>query len=165
MRGLVCIVYLFKSHPRAALEMCVSVIVPNSAQMSGVGYGQYGVCVTCVASAPVYACVVLARCFPPVVWDTGPPGALWETETGAEDLLERDRERERPKIRELVKYHQERYCCMLLIESLKIWSEIWKDEFCKVVSPFVFMTWCFFHRFTSRRESGENSRQVTYRQI
>lgn len=37
------------------------------------------VCFTCAASAPVYVCVVLGYCSPPVVEDTGPPGAPWET--------------------------------------------------------------------------------------
>lgn len=49
---------------------------------------------TCAASAPVYVCVVLVYCSPPVVEDTGPQGAPWETETSAEDLLKRDRETE-----------------------------------------------------------------------
>lgn len=54
-------------------------------------------CVTCVASAPVYGCVVSAHCFPLAVGDTGPPGALWETETGAEDLLNGEAETERQR--------------------------------------------------------------------
>ena len=52
-------------------------------------------CVTCAASVPVYACVASAHCSPPAAADTGPPGALWETETGVEGLRARERERER----------------------------------------------------------------------
>lgn len=51
-------------------------------------------CVTCVASAPVYGCVVSAHCFPLAVGGTGPPGALWESETGAEDPLNRETDRQ-----------------------------------------------------------------------
>lgn len=63
-------------------------------------------CVTFVASAPVYVCVASAHCSPPAVGDTGPQGALWETETGAEDLLER--EREAAKNTETIAYISER---------------------------------------------------------
>lgn len=84
--------------------------------------------VTCGASAPVYVCVVLGYCSPPVVEDTGPPGAPWETETSAEDLLNRDRD----------------FLCMVDSLTADIYSDFhlkfFQVVFCKVVLPFVFMT-------------------------
>lgn len=53
------------------------------------------VCVTCVVSGPGCVCVVLAHCSPPAVGGTGPPGALWEIEKGAEGLLDREMETQR----------------------------------------------------------------------
>ena len=101
--------------------------MPSLTRMSGVRVCMNVsvlMCVTCVASAPVYVCVASAHCSPPAIADTGPQGALWETETGAEDLLEREKERERERERSGHKYREALnffLFCMLMQNQLLIY--------------------------------------------